>query len=291
MKKKIIIITIVILIILALGAGIIGKSKENIQEGNNNFKIVTSFYPVYIMTLNITQGAENIELVNMTDTNVGCLHDYTLSTSDMKKIEKANVLIENGLGLESFNDKIYSAYQNLKVVNSSENIQSENPHIWTSIENCINQVEKISAELTNINSENAEIYKSNSQKYIQKLQTLKTQYETELKNLNGKKVVCLNEAFECFANEINLDTILVETDHEESTLSAEKLKSIIQEMKENNIKAIIVDENDNLRNAQTLALETGAEIYKLNSCLTGNLQTNAYINAMTKNLEELKKIK
>ena len=130
-----------------------------------------------------------------------------------------------------------------------------------------------------------------SKKYIQKLQNLKTQYETELKNLNGKKAVCLNEVFECLVNEINLDTILVETDHEESTLSAEKLKNIIQEMKENNIKAIIVDESDNLKNAQTLSLETGADIYKLDSCLTGNLGIDAYINAMTQNLEELEKIK
>lgn len=107
MKKKWIITLIVILLVaIIIWLGIANKNRTQINQTENNFKIVTSFYPIYVMTLNITQGAQNIDLVNMTETNIGCLHDYTLSTNDMKKIENANAFIENGLGLESFNDKI-----------------------------------------------------------------------------------------------------------------------------------------------------------------------------------------
>lgn len=105
-KKWIISLVVIILMVMITGLVIANQNKKQLQQEEKNLKIVTSFYPIYIMSLNITQGAQNIELVNMAETNVGCLHDYTLSTNDMKKIENADVFIENGLGLESFNDKI-----------------------------------------------------------------------------------------------------------------------------------------------------------------------------------------
>ena len=75
--------------VLSIMAGIIvaytRKNKE-IKE-DDNFKIVTSFYPIYVMTANIVDGAKNVTLDNMTEANTGCVHNYTLTTSDMKKIE------------------------------------------------------------------------------------------------------------------------------------------------------------------------------------------------------------
>lgn len=194
--------------------------------------------------------------------------------------------------------KLFGAHPNLKIINSSANIQNEikengevNPHIWTSIINYMSQVEKITNELSIFNLENGEIYQANCANYMKSLQDLNLRYNTELQALNGEKVICLNEAFSYLAHDIGLDTILVETDHEESTLSAETLKNLIQEMKENNIQIILVDKEDNLKNAQTLALETGAKIIKLNSGMNGDLDKNSYLNAMTENLTILKEIK
>ena len=41
---------------------------------------------MYIIALNLTKDAKNIELNNMTDSSIGCLHNYTLTTNDLKKI-------------------------------------------------------------------------------------------------------------------------------------------------------------------------------------------------------------
>ena len=49
------------------------------------------------MLLNITEGAQNVSVENMTSNNVGCLHDYTLTTNDLIKLEK--VLIEKKMSL------------------------------------------------------------------------------------------------------------------------------------------------------------------------------------------------
>ncbi len=297
MKKKIgiaILVIVVMIVAICVIGNRMGKS-QNDDEGQ--FKIVTTFYPIWIMTSNITQGAQNIELVNMADKNAGCLHDYTLSTTDMKKLEKADVVVQNGLGLENFMDKILNTYSRIKIIDSSKNITSKieengevNNHIWTSLSNYMMQVEEIANGLSEANPENKEVYEKNKENYIKELKELQGEYQTELANLKGKKAICLNEAFSYLAKEVGLEIISVETNHEESSLSAEKMKELIEIMKKENIKSILVDKEDNLKSAQTLANETGAQIYELQSGLTGNEESSSYLKIMKENLEILKGI-
>ncbi len=293
MKNKSIFIVIAIILIIFI-AIILYKNITGIeQEENNNFKIVTTFYPIYIMTENITSGAQNVELTNMTDTNIGCLHDYTLVTADMKKIENADIIIQNGMGLENFMSQILGTYSNIKTIDSSKNVQSkieENSHIWMNIQNYIAQVEEIAKGLSEVNPENSLIYEQNKNEYIEKLKNIQEKYNLELSGLNGRKAICLDEALEYIAKQIGLDIISIKTDHEESTISAETMKNLIETMKNENINIILVESGDNLNNAQTLANETGAKIYTLNSGLTGELNKDAYINVLNQNLEELKGI-
>ena len=295
-RKKIVTILIIIIVIIGIIGFIIWKNlnKSN-KQNDNTIKIVTSFYPMYILAENITDGATNIELENMADVNVGCLHDYTLTTEDMKKLENADIFISNGLGMENFIDKAISANQAMKIIDSSTNIQDlilhedeTNAHIWTSIEKYIEQVKNVSEGLKESNPENAEIYEENANNYIEKLEQLREKYLNELKNLQGKKAICLNEAFEYMGQELGLEMTTVKTDHEESTMSAEMLKSIIDRAKEENIEMIIVDKNDNKANAETIEQETGAKIYELNSGLSGSMEKDAYVKAIEENLQLLK---
>ena len=54
-------------------------------------------------------------------------------------------------------------------------------------------------------------------------------------------------------------------------------------MKEQDIEMIIVAKEDNKTNAETIANETGAKIYELNSGLTGGLEKEAYLTATEEN--------
>jgi len=293
MKKslKLFSMFIIFLIMLVILTGCTEKEKKE-----DNLKIVTSFYPIYIMTSNITKFATNVQLSNMTDINVGCLHDYTLKPTDIKKIEKADILIENGMGIESFNDKLINSFNSLEIIESTKNINALeedgelNGHTWTSINNYISQVEEITKKLKEKNPENSEIYEKNSMEYKGKLIQLKEKYDNELSNLKGKKALLLNESFTYLLNDLKIATIDLHTDHEKSTISAEKLKKVINQMKEENVSIIITDKDDDEKNAKTIAKETGAKIYKLNSCLKGELDDDSYLNAMNENLELLKSI-
>lgn len=73
-------------------------------------------------------------------------------------------------------------------------------------------------------SKNAEKYKANCENYLQKINQEKQKYESELQKLNGEKVICLNEGLEYLLKELKMQVTQVETNHEESTMSAETLK-------------------------------------------------------------------
>lgn len=298
-KGKIVKIVIIVLCIILIIGFIVWK---NIERNNNDVsssktRIVTSFYPMYVIALNLTEGAEGIELSNMADVNVGCLHDYTLTTEDMKKVENADIFISNGLGMENFISKILESNSDMKVIDSSNNLENvisngieENAHIWTSIDNYILQVQNIAEELKTADAKNAEVYTQNAQKYVDELNKLNEEYKSKLAKLNGEKAICLNEAFEYMGQELGMEMITIKTDHEESTISAGMLKSVINKVKEDDIKIIIIDKNDSKTNAETIANETGAKILELNSGLTGELNKDAYINQMRENMNILENV-
>ena len=292
MRKKIVIS--VILIVLIISALFWTKTKKVNENDENQFKIVTSFYPMYIIALNITEGAENIELENMADVSVGCLHEYTLVTKDLVKLENADVFIQNGLGVELFIDKVISNYPNINIIDSSVNVQEENVihegdeengHIWLNIDNYITQVQTISDELCTLDSKNVDIYRKNTKEYIKKLEKLKAEYDSL--EFTNKTVISFNEAFEYLLDYLNIETIEIKTEGEESTMSAKTLSEIIDKAKEENITTILLDKNDNTRDAKIIENETNCTIQNINSGLYGNFEKDAYINQMHENLRKL----
>lgn len=292
MRKKIVIS--IILIVLIISALFLGKTKKVNENDENQFKIVTSFYPMYIIALNITDGAENIKLENMADVSVGCLHEYTLVTKDLVKLENADVFIQNGLGVELFMDKVISNYPNINIIDSSVNVQDENVmheddeengHIWLNIDNYITQVQTISEGLCTLDSKNVDIYRKNTDEYIKKLEKLKEEYDSF--EFTNKTVISFNEAFEYLLDYLNIETIEIKTEGEESTMSAKTLSEIIDKANEENITTILLDKNDNARDAKIIENETNCTIQNLNSGLYGNFEKDAYINQMHENLQKL----
>lgn len=116
------ILTALLLCIISLASfGIVkAGSISTAQEGD--FVVMTSFYPMYIATMNITDGVNGVEVKNLTNNATGCLHDYQLSTKDLKQLDKADMLIVNGGGMESFLEDVYSQYGNLTVVTATDGV-------------------------------------------------------------------------------------------------------------------------------------------------------------------------
>ena len=63
---------------------------------------MTSCNPTYLATLNVAKDADGVMVQNLSQPSTGCLHDYTLTTEDMKNLSKADVLVINGAGMEGY---------------------------------------------------------------------------------------------------------------------------------------------------------------------------------------------
>ncbi|MBR4382154.1 MAG: zinc ABC transporter substrate-binding protein, partial [Selenomonadaceae bacterium] len=144
--KKIFCLALILLTCALTGCGS-GKKDDG------TLKIVTSFYPMYLDTINITRGVKGVEVVNLTPPQTGCLHDYQLTPEDMKTLETADIFVVNGLGMESFLDKVTEAHPDLKIINASDSPEIvpivedgvPNPHVWLSVTYSIQQVKNITS--------------------------------------------------------------------------------------------------------------------------------------------------
>lgn len=97
-------------------------SEKNTDEADDMLTVVTSFYPMYIATLNIVDGVEGVRLENLSEPQTGCLHDFQLTPEDMKLLSTADVFVINGGGIESFMSDVAKAYPELDVVEACEDV-------------------------------------------------------------------------------------------------------------------------------------------------------------------------
>ena len=93
------------------------------HERKGRFTIVTSFYPMYIATLNIVDGADGVTLENLSEPQTGCLHDFQLTPEDMKLLSTADMFVINGGGIESFMSDVAKAYPDLTVTEACRDVR------------------------------------------------------------------------------------------------------------------------------------------------------------------------
>lgn len=291
-SKKIIFVVFMLLILTAIGVAIIAisinttKTNEEKEGNEEKFTIVTSFYPMYIATMNIVDGAD-VNLKNLSEPKTGCLHDYQLTTEDMKLLSTADVFVVNGGGMEEFLSDVVAKYPKLTVIDSSQGIEIEddNAHVWMSIKNHIQQVENITKGLCETNPENASIYQENSAKYIDKLNEI---LNTEDDSLKGNNVMLFSEAYEYLADDFGLEIVGVLDLDEEKDISAGELASTIDIIKSKNVPLIIAEKEYGEKMANAVMKETDAKTIYLNTIIRGDYDKDAYINGMKSNIELLK---
>lgn len=267
--------------------------KEKEKVGVN---IVTSFYTTYVFTKNITKDVPNVNVENMSDNHSGCLHDYHLDTKDMKKIENADVFVINGAGLESFLEKVYEK-EELYVIDASEDldlIQSKyedkpNEHTWLSISNAILQVDKIATKLAEIDKDNADKYIENKDLYIERLKQLRNELRESLYDVNKDiKIVTTHDAFAYFANDFDIEITDVIEREEGQSPTQKEMKTIIDNIKENDVCGIFIEPDYSNKLAQTIANESNVKVYTLDSITSGDGNIYDYENKMKQNIETIR---
>ncbi len=290
-SKKLLFVIIMLIVLTVIGIAIIAisiaMSEDESAEGKDGkLTVVTSFYPMYIAALNITEGAD-INLNNLSEPQTGCLHDYQLTTEDMKLLSKADVFIINGGGMEEFLDDVISDYPNLKVVDASQGIEKveDNAHMWMSVNDYMKQVDNIAKGLSGIDNDNADIYNNNAAIYNSKLEQIRREIP---ESYQGSKVVLFSEAYEYLARDYGMEVESVLDLDEEKNISAKEVSETVDVIKQNNIPLIIAERQYGEKMAQLVKNDTGVKVVYLDTIIRGNYDKDSYINAMRSNIELLR---
>lgn len=252
--------------------------------------IVTSFYPIYLSTLNILDGAKEIKLINLTKETTGCLHDYQLTPQDMVILSKANYFVVNGAGMESFLEKVIKTRKDLILIEASRGIKLDdgNPHVWLSPSLAIEQVKNIKDQLIVSFPEQKELLEKNASRYISKIEKLRATMKEELRTLRSRSFVTFHEAFPYFAQEFDLKITGVIEREPGTEPTSKELVQIVKKLKTNNDKVIFAEPQYSAKAAYTIAKESGAKVYHLDPLVTGPWEKDAYLKGMKKNLEVIK---
>lgn len=275
---------------------------------SSRLKLLSSFYPIAIMALNITDGVEGVAVESMAQQQTGCLHDFQMTTADMKKAETADAFLINGAGMEGFLDKISDQLPELPVIDSSTGIpliasgedhhhdggeghdhdqEDYNPHLWVSITNCMEQVRNLSEGIIALDPEHEAEYRENTETYLEKLSALRDKMHSALDHVKNKDIITFHEAFPYFAEEFGLHIAAVINRKPDSQPSAKELADTIRLVRETGVKALFVEPLYPETSADIIAAETGAQVYVLDPAVSGEWDKNAYLTAMESNLQVL----
>ena len=272
--------------------------------------IVTTFYPMYVFTRNVAQGAAGVRVVSMAQEDVGCLHDYQLKTQDMVLLEEADVLVINGGGMEPFMDRVAAMRPELPVVVACEGIdllagdrghdhdhghdhgggeegELLNAHVWLDPALAVLQVENIARGLSQADPQHAAQYEQNAQAYAARLLALDGELRAKLAPIAGEEIVTFHEAFDYFARAYDLrvaGVIEQEPGEEPGTRDLAELCDLVTAR---GVRALFVEPQYPQRAAETVARETGAAVYTLDTAVSGDGEYDSYERIMRRNAATL----
>ncbi|RDY31115.1 ABC transporter substrate-binding protein [Lachnotalea glycerini] len=284
-------------VLLAMLGGCASNDKK--QE-DGKLKIYTSFYTMYDFTSKI--AGDKAEVVNLVENGTEP-HDWEPSTTDMTKLEEADMLVYNGAGMEHWIEQVTSSLENnIVLVEASNGVElisdelsqgNSDPHVWLDAKNAKIEMENIKNALVKIDEENAQYYESNYEKYATMFDELDSELTNRLGALKSKNIIVSHEAFSYLCKAYGLTQVSIGDLEADAEPDANRIAQIVEFAKTNQVKTIFFEELVSPKVANVIANEVGADTAVLNPVegLTED-QMDAgedYFSIMRSNMDALEK--
>jgi len=250
-------------------------------------KVLTSFLPVYSFTVNVAGDLADVE--NLLPPGASP-HDFQLSHSDVRKFNRADVLIINGLGVETWLDKLMkSAGEKRKVIAMSQGLgKGTNPHIWLDPILAAHAVTNILRALQAADPVNAQGYANNANTFIQKLYDLDRAFREGLAPAKGTAIITDHDAFAHLAQRYGLRVAGVIEETAEVSPKPSHVAKLGRIIRTQGVKAIFTEAEHPQKRAEQLAQDYRVRLAPLHTLESGDLSRTAYEEGMRKNLAVLK---
>jgi zinc/manganese transport system substrate-binding protein len=250
------------LILLAL----VASATLSPAHAQDRLNVVASFSILGDFVRNV--GGERVSVTTLVGPD-GDVHVYTPAPADAKKIADAKLLVINGFGLEGWLPRLLQASgSKASIVTATQGIaplklgSDADPHAWQSVANAKIYVANIRDALIAADPGDAEIFKTNAEKYLIKLDALDREVRGAIAQIpqGRRKVISTHDAFGYFAAGYGIEFIAPLGVSTESEVSARDIARIITQVKKSGIPAVFLENISDDRLMRRISAETGAKV-------------------------------
>ena len=199
------------------------------------------------------------------------IHGYQPTPSDLEQAVDADLIIENGLGLELWSKRFTSNAKHVPTVTLSDGMEpllieedayagKPNPHAWMSPKRTMDYVDRLVEAFSELDPDGSEYYLTNGNIYKQKLEQLDQTLRTSLSVIpkQSRMLVSCEGAFSYLAKDYDLDEAYLWPVNAESQVTPRRMARLIETIRDRNVPSIFCESTVNDEAQREVASASGA---------------------------------
>jgi ABC-type Zn uptake system ZnuABC Zn-binding protein ZnuA len=271
-----------VLLAAVLGVVLAGGCSTNKPAGSadgaqgRTLRVVATTTQVADFAANV--GGDRVRVTSLLKPNLDA-HDYEPSPADVEAIARADVVLENGAGLEAWlGDTIASSGFQGPVVDTSQRVRlrmaggATDPHVWQNPRNAMVMAATIERALAAADPADAGRFQANLAAYTRQLQALDSEVQRQIDSLANKKLVTNHDAFGYYVDRYGLQFVgaVIPSFDSSAELSGRDIRDLVAEIKATRVKAVFSETSLPPRTAETIGREAGVKVVEGEGALYGD---------------------
>lgn len=222
-------------------------------------------------------------------------HDFEPTTADAKKLTNANIIVANGLGYDSWMNKLASSVSKKPVLVGEDLMglkKVDNPHIWYDLDMPTKYVNYLVKRLSKLDKKHAAYFKENGDKYLAKIAKVK-QIAKSADKKNNKPVFVSEPVFDYGLEEAGYkigDKEFEEAIENGTDPSPKTINKMTNEIKDKKIAFFVNNTQASSSTVKTfvkLAKENGVPVLNVRETIPNHM---TYLDWMRENYQNLANI-
>ncbi|GAA3948373.1 metal ABC transporter substrate-binding protein [Gordonia caeni] len=231
-------------------------------------KVFTTFTVLADIAQNVAGDRLNVESLTKPGAEI---HGYEPTPADIRRAAKADLIVNNGLGLENwfaqFVDHVDAPH--VEVSDGVEPIDiaadayagKPNPHAWMSPGNAVIYVDNLVAAFSDLDPDGAEQYRAHGDAYADRLRGLHDELVTALEGLppEQRALVTCEGAFSYLARDTGLTERYIWPVNAEQQATPQQVAATIDFVGDNRVPAVFCESTVSDKAMQQVVSATGAQ--------------------------------
>ncbi len=263
---------------LAVGCGVAsGTSAEG--QGDGRLRVVATTTQVADFARQV--GGDRADVTGVLKPNVDP-HDYEPSPADLTVMHHAQVLVENGVGVEQWlAGAVDSSGYDGPIVDASEGVRlragtetsgqheggehgNQDPHIWQDPRNAKIMVATIRDAFVAADPAGADVFRRNATGYLAELDQLDTDVRGQIDAIppDRRRVVTDHDSLGYYFDRYGLTFVgaVIPSFDSSAELSGRRLADLVAEIRAQHVPAVFASASLPPRTAETVASEAGVKV-------------------------------